>query len=59
MEMRFCEYCGGAIYPEDIAPVKLTINEVTHQLFFHNRSPRDCLALKIEELKQRFAAQAQ
>jgi hypothetical protein len=53
------EYCGGAIYPEDVAPVRLTVNEVTHQFFFHNRHSRDCLALKIEELKQRFTAQAQ
>jgi ribosomal protein L24E len=59
MELRFCQFCGGAIYPEDVAPVKLEVKGVLHQFFFHNRHPRDCLAQKIDDLKQRFAAQAQ
>lgn len=54
MEMRFCEHCGGAIYPDDVAPIKLQIKGKTIQVYFHNRHNRDCLAQKIEQLRQQF-----
>jgi hypothetical protein len=58
MDLHFCEFCGGAIYPDDLAPVKLppeTTGHV-HRVFLHNRHDQDCLALKLEELEQYFAS---
>lgn len=59
MEMHFCEYCGGAIYPDDVAPVKLEVLGIVHRYYFHNRHSSDCLARKLEELRQHFAAPQQ
>ena len=58
IEMQFCEFCGGAIYPDDLAPLKLkSINGETYRAFYHNRNNRDCLIQKIEELRRYFASQ--
>jgi hypothetical protein len=59
MEMRFCEYCGGAIYPDDVAPVKIEVDGVIHQFHYHNSLAQPCLKMEIERLKQHFAAPQQ
>ena len=56
MEMHFCELCGGAIYPDDIAPIKIEVKGQLHRFYFHNRYFGDCLARKLEELRQQFAS---
>jgi hypothetical protein len=44
MDMHFCEYCGGAIYPDDLAPIKLEVKGQLHRFYFHNRYFGDCLS---------------
>jgi hypothetical protein len=57
----YCDLCGRAIFPEDVAPVKIKVDEVTHEFQYHNHNchNRDCLALGLDSLKQRFAAAQQ
>jgi hypothetical protein len=55
--MHFCTYCGGAIYPDDVAPVKLEAKAQLHLFFFQDSIERPCLKGKIEQLRQHFASQ--
>ncbi len=59
MNLFWCEWCGGLIQPDDVAPVKLpnVIDGKTYQRFLHNRHNEDCLSLRLEALQQYFASQ--
>jgi hypothetical protein len=55
----YCDFCRQAIFPEDVAPVKIKVDETTYRFHYHNRHNRDCSALELDSLKQRFAAAQQ
>ena len=57
--ITYCDCCYGAIFPEEVAPVRIEVDGELHQYHFHNRHPEDCLAIQLESLKQHFAAQQQ
>lgn len=54
--IKFCDLCGGAIFPEDLTPVKIEQDGHYQRLHFHNRHSDDCLAQELSFLETELAA---
>jgi hypothetical protein len=55
--IKFCDLCGAAIIPVDLAPVKLEEDGHLVQFHYHNRDENDCLAQKLVELTEKFVSE--
>jgi hypothetical protein len=53
---KFCDRCGGAIFLDDLAPVKMEKDGHLQRLHFHNRHGEDCLAQELSVMESELAA---
>jgi hypothetical protein len=53
--IKFCDHCGGAIFLDDVAPVKMERDGHLQLFHFHNRHKTDCLAQEILQLETELA----
>ena len=53
-EIKYCDFCGELVYPDDVAPVKITREGRLHQFYYHNRHSDDCLVQKLFMLDREF-----
>ncbi|HEY1577019.1 MAG TPA: hypothetical protein VGF82_08105 [Terracidiphilus sp.] len=57
--LLICDFCFRVIYPDDGTPVHLVIGERKFVFHYHNTLEVSCLKQKLEEMRQRFAAQTE
>lgn len=56
--VQFCDLCGETIALDALAPIKIEADGHLQQFHFHNRSQDDCLARKLDELREQFEGEA-
>lgn len=55
--ITFCDWCAGVAFPDDLTTVHITDSKgCSHAFQYHNTTNQPCLKLKIEQLRQQFAA---
>ena len=54
--IKFCDLCGEAIFPDDLAPVTIEKEGHLQRFHFHNRHSEDCLAMELSLLETELAA---
>lgn len=54
--ITICDVCYGAIFPDDLAPVKAQKDGHTHQFHLHNRNNHDCVDVFLSMLARPDAA---
>lgn len=54
--ITYCDFCKQVCFPDDFTTIHLGASGEIHGFSFHNRHPSDCLAQKLRELREQFAA---
>ena len=54
MPVVICEMCTLPVFQNDATTIQLEHKGVTHAFVYHNRGPSDCLAQKIQVLRDHF-----